>query len=95
VLYELTQADTACVWAERYLELRSHHENRDDFGDPPYTSGIELQDIDCRGLKQLFEYDSVRDMFACRHLDRMYGSMNRGVAASPRMSSGLLGSSIQ
>lgn len=92
VLDEFAQADPARVRADRHAELGREEQDGEVLVDAGDAGGVDLQDVDGAGLEELFEDDTVLDVFAGGDLD---GATASRTAAWPRTSSGLVGSSIQ
>ena len=88
----LAQAHAARVRADRDAGLGRHEQHREDLIDATKAASVDLAHADRVGLQQLLEHHPVVDVLAGRHAT---GATARAIAAWPRMSSGLVGSSIQ
>src|SRR6266849_4391536 len=75
--------------ANRNPELRSEQQDRERLVESAQAAIVELAEVDRTGLHQLLEHHAIRRMLTRRNSDRA-----RRIVAWPRISSGLVGSSI-
>ena len=92
VLDELAEADAAGVRADRDAELRREQEDRDVLVDAPDAARVELQDVDRPAWSICLKRTRLCDVLP---VATRTGATAARIAAWPRMSSGLVGSSIQ
>ncbi len=93
MLDELAEADAARVRADRHAELGRQQQDRHDLIDTRQPAGVDLAEGDGVRLHELLEDDPILAVLAGG--DTGGRPISRAIAAWPRMSSGLVGSSIQ
>ena len=91
VLDVLAEADAAGVGADGDAEFCGEEDDGEVFVDAGDAAAVDLADVDGLGLEELLEHDAVVAVLAGGDADR---GTSRRMRAWPRMSSGLVGSSI-
>ena len=92
VLGQLVQAGAATVGADGHAEVGGHEQHAQDLVDATQPAGVGWQKWSASAWKNCLK---VTWLATCSPVATRMGAMARAMAAWPRMSSGLVGSSIK
>ena len=80
VLDELTQSDSAGVWADRHTELRGQQQVRDVLVDSADSTSVDLQHVNGLALQELLNQHAVLGVLTRGDEHRVYGCADPRVA---------------